>query len=64
MDKTPDSIKQYLTRDQYRLYELIWRRFLASQAESAVYDTVQVKIASTDQRPCSAFQDDAEVSGF
>jgi len=50
VDKTPDSIKQYLTRDQYRLYELIWRRFLASQAESAVYDTVQVKIASTDQR--------------
>ncbi len=42
--RTPESIKQYLTRDQYRLYELIWRRFVASQMVPAIYDTLSVDI--------------------
>lgn len=50
IEKTPESLKQYLSRDQYRLYELIWRRFLSSQAASAVFDTVQVRIVSSDER--------------
>jgi DNA topoisomerase-1 len=33
--RTPESLKQYLTRDQYRLYELIWKRFLATQMRDA-----------------------------
>ncbi|MGI6453975.1 MAG: type I DNA topoisomerase [Syntrophomonadaceae bacterium] len=42
--RTPESIKAYLTRDQYRLYKLIWERFVASQMASAVYDTLTVDI--------------------
>lgn len=38
----PDSIKQYLTRDQLRLYRLIWERFIASQMAAAVMDTMTI----------------------
>jgi DNA topoisomerase-1 len=40
----PDSIKDSLTNDQYKLYKLIWSRFLASQMSEAVYDTVSIEI--------------------
>lgn len=42
--RTPDSIKESLTKEQYKLYKLIWERFVASQMSEAVYDTVSVKI--------------------
>ena len=42
--RTPTEIKEYLTRDQYRLYNLIWRRFIASQMNPAIYDTRRVSI--------------------
>ena len=42
--RTPKQMKQYLKRDQYRLYELIWMRFVASQMSPAVYDTVRADI--------------------
>lgn len=42
--RTPDSIKTFLGRDQYRLYKLIWERFVASQMSAAVYDTVTLEI--------------------
>ncbi len=42
--RTPDGIKAHLTSEQYRLYDLIWRRFVASQMEAAVYDTLSVEI--------------------
>lgn len=42
--RTPDQMKQYLKKDSYRLYELIWLRFVASQMASAVYDTVRADI--------------------
>ncbi len=38
----PESIKGSLTREQYKLYKLIWSRFLASQMANAVYDTVAI----------------------
>ena len=41
---TPDSIKESLTSDQYKLYKLIYNRFLASQMQTAIYDTVSVDI--------------------
>lgn len=44
----PEAVKGYLTRDQYRLYSLIWERFLASQMEAALLDTVTVDIAAGD----------------
>jgi DNA topoisomerase-1 len=42
--RTPDSIKDRLSRDQFKLYSLIWRRFVASQMANAVYDTLRVDI--------------------
>ncbi|HIE39419.1 MAG TPA: type I DNA topoisomerase, partial [Anaerolineae bacterium] len=42
--REPDGIKEHLTRDQYRLYKLIWQRFVASQMERAVYDTIRVEV--------------------
>ena len=44
IDIEPDEIKESLTNDQYKLYKLIYNRFLASQMSQAVYDTVLVKI--------------------
>ncbi len=44
----PEVVKPYLTREQFVLYELIWNRYIASQMEPAVYDTVTADIA-TDQ---------------
>ena len=44
IDITPDSIKSNLTPDQYKLYKLIYNRFLASQMQAAIYDTLTVSI--------------------
>ena len=44
IDITPDSIKSNLTPDQYKLYKLIYNRFLASQMQAAIYDTLAVSI--------------------
>ena len=44
----PASIKDSLSRDQFRLYQLIWKRFLASRMSPARYETVQVKITAAD----------------
>lgn len=43
--RTPQSVKPYLTKDQYRLYELIWRRFIASQMAPAELERINVKIS-------------------
>ena len=43
-DIEPDSVKDDLSRDQYKLYKLIYNRFIASQMKSAVYDTMAVNI--------------------
>ncbi len=48
VNRTPDSIKQYLSPDQLKLYELIWRRFVASRMAPAVYDQTQVEIEGGD----------------
>jgi DNA topoisomerase I len=45
-DKTPDAIKKHLTPDQFKLYRLIWQRFLASQMAPAVFDAVAVDITA------------------
>ena len=42
--REPDRIKGYLNKDQFNLYELIWKRAVASQMSAAVYDTVTVDI--------------------
>lgn len=47
---SPESIKNDLSRDLYRLYNLIWTRFLASRMVEAVYETISVKIGAGDYR--------------
>lgn len=44
--RTPAVVKESLTRDQFRLYQLIWKRFAASRMSSAVYETTNVKISA------------------
>lgn len=46
IDKHPDEIKGSLTSDQYKLYKLIWERYVASQMSSAVYNSTQVRITN------------------
>jgi DNA topoisomerase I len=46
--RDPNSIKQFLSRDQFRLYKLIWDRFLASQMAPAVMDTMGVDLQNGD----------------
>lgn len=44
----PDDVKKFLSNDQYRLYRLIWQRFVASQMSAAVFDVVTADIAARD----------------
>lgn len=46
--RTPDEMKAYLTRDQHRLYKLIWERFVASQMAPALLDTVALDVTQND----------------
>ncbi len=45
--RQPETIQKHLSRDQYRLYRLIWQRFVASQMKAALYDTITVEISGT-----------------
>ena len=47
-DKTPESIKQYLTPDQYKLYKLIWDKFISSQMANATIANKSIEIAAGD----------------
>lgn len=51
--RSPKAIKKYLSRDQFRLYQLIWQRFVASQMMPAVYKTLSVEVLG-----------DGEASGY
>jgi len=48
IERTPESIKQYLTSEQYKLYKLIWSRFMASQMTPAKVETNAVEINAED----------------
>ncbi len=50
LSRTPAALKDSLTREQFRLYQLIWKRFAASQMADAVYETSSVKIDGGDYR--------------
>ncbi len=51
---TPESIRRYLSDEQFRLYDLIWRRFVASQMTPAVYDQTSVEIEGRSGRSYNA----------
>ena len=48
IDLNPEMLKEALTKDQYKLYKLIYQRFLASQMQAAVYDTISANIDVND----------------
>lgn len=50
--KTPQSIKNALNADQYKLYELIWLRFVASQMADAIFNTVSIDISAESKGNC------------
>lgn len=47
---TPEKVKNFLDADQFKLYELIWKRYLASQMEPAVFDQTAVEIEATSKK--------------
>src|SRR5271170_6321702 len=46
--RTPESVRQYLPDDMFRLYQMIWQRFVASQMAPAVFDQTSVDISASD----------------
>ncbi len=50
VEYTPDAIKQYLSEEQYRLYKMIWQKFVSSQMVPAVFDQTTVEIAAKADR--------------
>ncbi len=60
---TPTKLKDSLSRDQFRLYQLIWRRFTASRMKEAVYETTNVKLDAGKYR-FSASASKVKFSGF
>ncbi len=62
-DLTPERVRQSLQSDQYRLYRLIWNRFIASQMAAAIYDSVTMDIVSAGHIFRSAYQS-LKFAGF
>lgn len=61
---SPESIQKYLTQDQFKLYTLIWRRFIASQMNPAIYDTVTCDIATNKNMVLRATGSTIKFPGF
>jgi DNA topoisomerase-1 len=64
LQHTPEKIKSYLSVDQYKLYILIWRRFLSSQMNPAIYDTVSCDIETNKNILLRATGSVIKFSGF
>ncbi len=63
-DLTPDAIRQFLTDDQYKLYDLIWRRFVACQMAEAQWDTTAAEIEASTPIGVCAFRATGRVLVF
>ncbi len=61
---SPEKIQKYLTPDQFKLYTLIWRRFVASQMNSAIYDTISCDIETNNKMMLRATGSAIKFSGF
>jgi DNA topoisomerase-1 len=62
--RTPDLTKDFLTADQHKLYQLIWRRFVASQMKPAEYDTLSIEAAGTSPKHRYLFKVNASTLKF
>ena len=63
IELSPDEVKEYLTPEQYKLYKLIYNRFLASQMSAAIFDTMQVSIKA-DKYDLKANGQSVKFNGF
>lgn len=61
---TPDNLEKHLSKDQMKLYRLIWQRFIASQMMPAVYDTLSVTIGAGKRYLCKANGSQMRFAGF
>ena len=61
---TPDEVEAFLSKDQWKLYKLIWQRFAASQMTPAVYDTMSVTIAAGERYQLKASGSRLVFAGF
>ena len=61
---TPETVEEYLSKDQFKLYRLIWQRFAASQMTPAQYDTMSVSIAAGEKYLCRSNGSKLKFAGF
>jgi DNA topoisomerase I len=64
LDHPPEKIQSYLTPDQFKIYSLIWKRFVASQMNPAIYDTISVEITTDNHLVLKASGSHIKFSGF
>jgi DNA topoisomerase-1 len=62
--RTPEALKQHLSRDQFKLYDLIWRRFIASQMQPALYDTLRMEVEGAQEDQSYLFRVSASALRF
>jgi DNA topoisomerase-1 len=60
--REPNALKPFLNADQFKLYDLIWKRFVASQMASAVYDTTAVDVAANGRQQAAGSEQQAADS--
>ncbi len=61
---TPSAVEKYLTKEQFKLYSLIWQRFAASQMTPAVYDTMSISIMAGNRYSVRASGSCMKFAGF
>ena len=64
LQRPPERIRSHLTQDQFKIYQLIWRRLVASQMVPAIYDTISADIVSSDQMVLRATGSTLKFSGY
>jgi DNA topoisomerase I len=62
--RRPEEVKEHLSPEQFKLYQLIWVRFVASQMEEAVYDTVSIDIVGKTSRHAYTFRTTGQTTKF
>ncbi|MBN1914933.1 MAG: type I DNA topoisomerase [Parachlamydiales bacterium] len=64
LNHPPETVKQYLTADQFKIYQLIWKRFISSQMKDALYDTISAEIETNTSLTLKASGSRIKFSGF
>jgi DNA topoisomerase-1 len=64
VDLTPADLRQFLTNEQYKLYDLVWRRFVACQMESAKWNVTNLDIAAQTSQGCCRYRTTGRILVF